>query len=942
MTSPALRRPWRALTATAIAAGLLVTAAAPAAASAFSPAPETTTTPETTTAETTPASGSTLGGTLAASADAVGELRSSFTLPIIPDTQFYSRYSESQFYPKYDTNPFEVQTDWIVENQDELNIPFAVHVGDVVDQEWVTGEWTAAAKAMKILTDGGVPYSVVPGNHDVQNMGARSSEANSWQYLQRFDAARMQSQGGSTFVDSFQNGLSTAYIFEAEGHQWMSLALAWNASADTFAWAQSVLDAHPGIPVVLSSHAIINIAEDQTSPADWAWGEELWNALIRTNDEIIVTVNGHFHGTTMRERTNDFGHPVYQVLTDYQMAADGGNGYMTLFEFDLTNDRIDVESVSPWVTVKDKESLTSNDAPVLDGTWQSFSIPLDFEARFGYEPAAATHGDLSERAKEIVSEGWDGDGVGEQWAAAGRADDYIDVDGTVAHWRFGSVEAGIVDASTVIPDVEGDSPMYRSAIENTDAPEKLEDVQVSHDNVPFYSSDRGAVCFSDVHRNAAGPDNMSYISTEYGAPATFADLNSSSGYTVESFLQLDENWTEAANRWSAALTRGGARQWVGINDSSDPGAGAAWLGISSLREYQYSAGDSDTKNSYTLWSGEIMQGSWHHVAIVNDPAADTVIMYVDGVPVLRNASKVGGMMAADFMPWIIGASTWNTEVEHGWHGCVGETRVVDHALESSEFLYQRVDLDGSLAVTTDLTSVRPAGSSVSSFEGTGHAGASVAVSVDGAVAGSAEVAADGSWSLPLAVPVAGSGSHTVSFVQSIGTRSGTPFDAVLVIGEAPEQWVPSVDDLTADLEGAISVDPSRFAPGATVSVSLPAGRDGESVYGFLFSEPVALGSGVVSADAVSLTVPTSVAFGEHRFALYASDGTLIGWDTVTVFDPDAVTPGGSGTSAGTDAAGDPLAATGLDAEWLLLWVALAAAALAAGLTLVVRRRRPVR
>ncbi|MCS3442833.1 LamG-like jellyroll fold domain-containing protein [Microbacterium phyllosphaerae] len=917
MNSPARRRSWRAFTATAIAAGLLATAAAPAAAAS---APEPV-----------------LRGALAAAADDVAtELRSSFILPVIPDTQFYSRYSASQFYPKYDTNPFEVQTDWIVENKEELNIPFAVHVGDVVDQEWVTGEWDAAAKAMKILTDGGVPYSVVPGNHDVANMNARSSEANSWQYLQRFDKGRMQAQGGSTFVDSFQNGLSTAYIFEAEGHQWMSLALAWNASADTFAWAQGVLDAHPGIPVVLSSHAIINIDLDQTSPADWWWGEELWNHLIRKNDEIVVTVNGHFHGTTMRQRTNDFGHPVYQVLTDYQMAADGGNGYMTLFEFDLTNDRIDVESVSPWVTVKDKESLTANDTPVLDGPWQSFSMAVDFEGRFGYKPAEATQGDLSERAKEIVSEGWDGDGVGEHWAAAGRADDYIDVDGTVAHWRFGSVAEGVVDETTVIPDVAGASPMYRSAIDNTDAPEKLEDVQVSHKNVPFYSADRGAVCFSDVHRNATGPDNMSYISTEYGAPATFADLDSSSGYTVEAFLQLDEDWTEAANRWSAALTRGGARQWIGVNDSSDPGAGAAWLGISSLREYQFSAGDTDTRNSYTLWSGEIMQGSWHHVAIVNDPVADTVIMYVDGVPVLRNASKVGGMMAADFMPWIIGASTWNTEVEHGWHGCVGETRVVDHALASSEFLYQRVDLDASLAVTTDLVTVRPSDAVVSSLEGTGHAGASVSVSVDGAAAGSVVVGADGSWSLPLTSPIAGSGSHELSFVQSIGTRSGEAFEGVLVIGESTA-WTPDEADLVPSLEGVVTVDPSRFAPGATVKISLPEGRDGESVYGFLFSTPTALGSASVSGTTATLTVPASVPFGEHRFALYAADGTLIGWDAVTVFDPDALTPGGSG--AGSDAGGDPLATTGLDAQWMLLWIALGAGVIALGITLVLRRRR---
>ncbi|MDF2554841.1 MAG: putative phosphohydrolase, partial [Microbacterium sp.] len=740
--------------------------------------------------------------------------RSSFVLPIIPDTQFYSRYSASQFVPKYGTNPFEVQTKWIVEHQEELDIPFAVHVGDVVDQQWVAGEWDAAEKAMRILADGGVDYSVLPGNHDVEDQNARSSAANSDNYLGRFGESAMRAQAGDALVGSFQNGLSTAYVFEAEGRQWMSLALAWNGSDDTIPWAQSILDAHPGMPVVLSSHAIINIAEDQTSPASWWWGDMLWDRLIRGNDQIVATVNGHFHGATMQTRTNDAGNPVYQILTDYQMAADGGNGVMTLLEFDLTNDRIDVETVSPWVTVKDPDSIASSDTPVLDGPWQSFSVALDFGARFGWEtdPAQEDGADLSELAKEIVSEGWDGSGGGGALDAAGSAADYVAVDGTVAHWRFGGIAEGVVDEDTTIPDVAGESPMYRNAIENTDAPEELEDVTVSHTNRPFYSADFGAVCFDESARSASGPDRMSFLTTEYGAPATMADLDADSGYTIETFLQLDESWNESNNRWSAALTRGGTREWTGINDSSDPGAGVSWLGISNLREYQFSAADTATRNSYTLWSGEIMPTAWHHVAIVNDPAAGTAIMYVDGVPVLRNASGVAGMMAADYMPWIIGASTWNTEPDHGWHGCVGETRIVDHALSSAEFLTSRADIDGdgaNFSLTTDTAPVLEPGSTVTEFSGTGFAGAEVRVESDGVVRGTARVAADGTWTITLDEPIAGSGAHLVEFVQSLGTREGTPFEAVVTIGEKGP-WTPVVEDLTDETAGLISVTPETF------------------------------------------------------------------------------------------------------------------------------------
>ncbi|NHI16571.1 LamG-like jellyroll fold domain-containing protein [Microbacterium excoecariae] len=772
--------------------------------------------------------------------------RSSFVLPVLPDTQFYSRYSASQFVPQYGTNPFEVQTEWIVQHQDELNMPFTVHVGDVVDQEWVAGEWDAADKAMQILTDGGMPYSVVPGNHDVEDMGARSSEGNADNYRARFGAEQLAAQGGDQLVGTYQDGLSSAYLFEAEGRTWMSLALAWNASDDTFAWAQQVLDAHPGVPVILSSHAIVNIAEDQVSPASWWWGEHLFEELIAHNDQIILTVNGHFHGSTMQTRTNDFGNPVYQVLTDYQMAADGGNGIMTLFEFDLTNDRIDVETVSPWVTVKDPTSRASSDAPVLDGTWQSFTLDMDFGERFGWEADAAQEdgGDLSERAKEIVSEGWDGGSGSGALAAAGSADDYIAVDGTIAHWRFGDVAEGVFDESGEIPDIAGESPMYRSAPEHTDAPDEPEDVTVTHSAVPFYAADQGALCFANAARSDSGAERLAYVSTEYGAPATFADLTSETGYTIETFLQLDESWTEGANRWGAALTRGGARSWIGINDSADPGAGASWLGISSLREYQFSAADDATSNSYTLWSGEIMPDSWHHVAIVNDPDARTVIMYVDGVPVLRNASNVGGMVAADYMPWIIGASTWNTEPDHGWNGCVGETRIVDHALDADEFLTARVDIDGdgaNFALGTNLTDMRAANARVETLSGAGYPGADVRVEEGEAVLGTAVVGADGSWDIALDEPLAGAGTtRDLTFVQSIGTRDGEPFAATLAFdaaaGETPGPVDPDAgtdagsDDAGANGAGSAGSDGAASdGPAAATDGAATDGQDGSAV-----------------------------------------------------------------------------------------------------------------
>ena len=66
----------------------------------------------------------------------------------------------------------------------------------------------------------------------------------------------------------------------------------------------------------------------------------MWDKLIKDNDQIFLTINGHNHGSAHLRKTNAFGHSVDQIVWDYQMAYQGGNGYLGLLEFDFTNKRM--------------------------------------------------------------------------------------------------------------------------------------------------------------------------------------------------------------------------------------------------------------------------------------------------------------------------------------------------------------------------------------------------------------------------------------------------------------------------------------------------------------------------------------------------------------------------------------------------------------------------
>lgn len=81
-----------------------------------------------------------------------------FTFVWMSDTQYYS-----QHYPYI----YDSMTEWIVENERNQSIKYAIHTGDIVDHMTNEFEWVQADLAMKKLDQAKIPYGVLAGNHDV-------------------------------------------------------------------------------------------------------------------------------------------------------------------------------------------------------------------------------------------------------------------------------------------------------------------------------------------------------------------------------------------------------------------------------------------------------------------------------------------------------------------------------------------------------------------------------------------------------------------------------------------------------------------------------------------------------------------------------------------------------------------------------------------------------
>ncbi|KQR87633.1 LamG-like jellyroll fold domain-containing protein [Sphingomonas sp. Leaf343] len=626
----------------------------------------------------------------------------SFTIAVLPDTQFYSRYATTdeseQFQRKYGSTPFAAQTKWIADNAAAYNIPFVIHLGDVVDQVGKPNQWRIADAAMKQLETARIPYSILAGNHDVvtdyeyrgpwdqssgtdaqRNLGAEP-------YLQWFPKSRAATQ--ATFRERDSSGFHEAHVFKAHGVEFMVLSLSWRISDAAIAWARDVIRRNPTLPVILSNHQLLNIDKDGVSPLETEYGKMLWEKLIRDTDQIFMTLNGHHHGAAWLSKTNDFGNQVEEMVVDYQMDYQGGNALMRLYEIDFSANRIDVMSFSPWVVQKPKNTLNQFDRAVLTEGNNQFTIPINFKKRFAgfqkFRPTLATTGaPILPVVKANLLKDYTNP-VPPVMTPPRDANDFPVVPDTYAHWRAtGGKDGQAVAIGETLADISGNGfDMKRNPLTG---PAQVGDV----------------IWTDDKHYLSSAPGSLRFLNSDKvtGRCSSFATapgmgVNNRSfwdGYTVEAFIKVDANWTRENHRWCNILARMGNRGNLPGFSGGDREASSVLFAISSLREVQWEiVPASNSSQPKANWSGEIIRDTWYHVAIVNDPATKDTILYVEGAPVLRNVNGTTGIRSQNVnQPWVIGATHWDGAMEDGYFGHIGELRLVGRALTPDQWLTAR-------------------------------------------------------------------------------------------------------------------------------------------------------------------------------------------------------------------------------------------------------------
>jgi len=288
-----------------------------------------------------------------------------WTLAVFPDTQNMTRSAPDVLVR---------QCEWVAAHRQRHDIRFVMQLGDITDTN-SPEEWANARRAFRVLRDAGVPYSLLPGNHDLgEGGGAQDRSTRMNEVFSPDDYQHSQAHG--LFVPGRME--NSWHEMDTPWGKFLLLALEFGPRDAVLAWAAEAVASRPDHRVIVSSHA--HLFHDSTR-YDWAkhgksqtWnpkeyrlareaskvggvndGEDVWKSLLAPHANVRLMLNGHVLGSGTGYRVDDgtHGQRVHQMLANYQAAVEPrrdpqGGGYFRLLRFLPDRTTVQVRTYSPW------------------------------------------------------------------------------------------------------------------------------------------------------------------------------------------------------------------------------------------------------------------------------------------------------------------------------------------------------------------------------------------------------------------------------------------------------------------------------------------------------------------------------------------------------------------------------------------------------------------
>ncbi|MBR3775955.1 MAG: metallophosphoesterase, partial [Alistipes sp.] len=265
----------------------------------------------------------------------------SFSMIMVPDPQSYTKFAANQ-------PLFDLQTAWIAQNIDRLNIKAALFTGDMVEQTGKqiyapmpndyngdqTGrqQWEAVSRALSRL-DHRVPYVVAQGNHDIGEITATDRHTIMHEYITPersicFEKTLVSTCANWQGVHTMEN---SAYEFHDKA--WgdlLVITMEFAPRDEAIAWAKTLTesDKYKNHKVIILVHSWLDTAGNRIKNEGYTlrpcnWAEAVWEKLVYPSKNIVMVLCGHTGAAPKIE--GDVASTNFKPTSSYRVdkAADG-------------------------------------------------------------------------------------------------------------------------------------------------------------------------------------------------------------------------------------------------------------------------------------------------------------------------------------------------------------------------------------------------------------------------------------------------------------------------------------------------------------------------------------------------------------------------------------------------------------------------------------------
>ena len=281
-------------------------------------------------------------------------------IAIFGDIQYYTNSSYIDLYKH--------SIDWILNQHNKgVDIKCVLHTGDITQSNSVS-EWKCFESAMLKLPHV-IPYYSMIGDHDY-----------TW-----YDGVHINDRNNTLFNSFIQYRLSKKNVLEQfesghmenavikntiQGQRLDLLILEFGPREEVVSWADAYVKAHSDIKFILLTHEYLEMGGGRRKTGlksvrrlqntTYVTPEQLWERLIKCNDNIICTLCGHVGGLyAVTLDVNDNGHEIPQIQHNIQSVDYRYDNWLMMWEFPVHSDSASISIVNT------RTGSYYNDTPVL-------------------------------------------------------------------------------------------------------------------------------------------------------------------------------------------------------------------------------------------------------------------------------------------------------------------------------------------------------------------------------------------------------------------------------------------------------------------------------------------------------------------------------------------------------------------------------------------------